>query len=224
MVKEMKRQIDINEISDGRLYGPNDMVKADCGDCEGCSACCHGMGSSIVLDPLDMYRITTGLQTDFQHLMNGFIELNMVDGMILPNLMMRGDVEKCAFLSNEGRCRIHSIRPGICRLFPLGRLYRETEKGFDYFLQVHECRKENRSKVKVRKWIDTPDLKKYEQFIVDWHYFLEETAEKIRTITDEAQQKKVLMYILNLFYIQPYDSSMDFYEQFGQRLNMVKNA
>ena len=25
----MKRQIDINEISDGRLYGPNDMVKAD---------------------------------------------------------------------------------------------------------------------------------------------------------------------------------------------------
>ena len=69
----MKRQIDINEISDGRLYGPNDMVKADCGDCEGCSACCCGMGSSIVLDPFDMYHITTGLQTDFQHLMNGFI-------------------------------------------------------------------------------------------------------------------------------------------------------
>ena len=34
----MKRNIDIKEISDGKLYGPNDMVKADCRGCEGCSA------------------------------------------------------------------------------------------------------------------------------------------------------------------------------------------
>ena len=56
----MKRDIDINEISDGKFYGPNDMVKADCGDCKGCSACCQGMGESIVLDPYDIYRLTTG--------------------------------------------------------------------------------------------------------------------------------------------------------------------
>ena len=28
----MKREIDMREISDGKLYGPNDLVKADCGD------------------------------------------------------------------------------------------------------------------------------------------------------------------------------------------------
>lgn len=32
----MKREIDMREISDGKLYGPNDLVKADCGDCHGC--------------------------------------------------------------------------------------------------------------------------------------------------------------------------------------------
>ncbi len=36
----MKREIDWKEISDGKLYSLNDMVKADCGDCKGCSACC----------------------------------------------------------------------------------------------------------------------------------------------------------------------------------------
>ena len=56
----MKRNIDIKEISDGKLYGPNDMVKADCRGCEGCSACCHGMGTSIVLTPLDIYRLESG--------------------------------------------------------------------------------------------------------------------------------------------------------------------
>ena len=33
----MKRNVDLNEISDGRLYSANDMVKVECGDCAGCS-------------------------------------------------------------------------------------------------------------------------------------------------------------------------------------------
>lgn len=53
----MKRQVTMEEISDGKLYTSNDLVKADCGDCEGCHACCTGMGSSIVLDPLDIVQI-----------------------------------------------------------------------------------------------------------------------------------------------------------------------
>ena len=53
----MKRNIDLNEISDGRLYSSGDMVKADCHDCAGCSACCRGMGDSIKLDPMDIWRL-----------------------------------------------------------------------------------------------------------------------------------------------------------------------
>ena len=51
----MERNIDLNEISDGRFYTANDMVRADCQGCEGCSVCCHGMGKSILLDPLDVH-------------------------------------------------------------------------------------------------------------------------------------------------------------------------
>ncbi|MDO5411423.1 MAG: YkgJ family cysteine cluster protein [Lachnospiraceae bacterium] len=219
----MKRNVDIKDISDGKLYGINDMVKADCGDCRGCSACCAGMGNSIVLDPLDLYRMETGLHTDFQHLMNGYIELNMVDGMILPNLKMAEKTEQCAFLSEEGRCRIHTLRPGICRLFPLGRIYKEEGRGFDYFLQIHECRNANRSKVKVRKWIDTPDVKRYEQFVVDWHYFLEDVTAKLKNCADEAKVKEVIMQVLTLFYVQPYAEG-DFYEQFYIRLEQAVKA
>ena len=57
----MERNVDMSEVSDGKLYGINDMVKAGCNDCKGCSACCQGMGNSIVLDPYDVYRLTTGL-------------------------------------------------------------------------------------------------------------------------------------------------------------------
>ena len=39
----MERQIDMNEVSDGRCYTANDLVRADCGGCQGCSACCRKM-------------------------------------------------------------------------------------------------------------------------------------------------------------------------------------
>lgn len=217
----MKREVDLKEISDGNLYGPNDMVKADCGDCKGCSACCHGMGDSIVLDPFDVYRFTNGLNLSFEALLEDKIELNIFDGMILPCLKMTGENESCAFLNKEGRCSVHGIRPGICRLFPLGRVYENG--GFQYFLQVHECKNENRTKVKVKKWIDTPDLKQNDGFILAWHDFVEDIQAKIGQASDDELFKKVNMFLLQQFYIERYHEE-DFYTQFEERLAKAKTV
>ena len=84
----MKRKVDLNEISDGRLYSSGDMVKVDCHDCEGCSACCQGMGDSIILDPMDLWRLQLGKKENFDTLLANYLELNVVDGMVLPNLKM----------------------------------------------------------------------------------------------------------------------------------------
>ncbi len=208
----MKRNIDLKEISDGRLYGSNDLVKADCGDCRGCFACCCGMGNSIILDPLDVHRLTTGLNQSFEALLASYLELNVVDGIILPNLKMQGSRECCAFLNEAGRCTIHAIRPGICRLFPLGRYYENGS--FRYFLQTHECKKANRTKVKVKKWIDTLELGKYETFVNRWHYYLKDMETLIEKQPEKA--KEIDLQILQRFYLTPYGD--DFYTEFEQRM------
>lgn len=217
----MKREVDLKEISDGKLYGPNDMVKADCADCKGCSACCQGMGQSIVLDPYDVYRLTKGLNLSFEALLYDKIELNVFDGMILPNLKMAGEREVCAFLNEEGRCSIHSIRPGICRLFPLGRYYENGS--FQYFLQIHECKNQNRTKVKVKKWIDTPDLKQNEKFILAWHDFVDDVQTKMMQVADDELFKKINMFLLQQFFIERYHEE-DFYKQFENRLKKAKEV
>lgn len=227
----MKRQVSLEEISDGRLYTANDMVRAGCNDCRGCSACCSGMGESVILDPMDIFRMTAGLGHTFEELMADKIELNVVDGIILPNLKMRDGTETCGFLNGQGRCSIHPNRPGICRLFPLGRYYEtgedgktgERKRGFRYFLQVHECPAPNKTKVKIEKWLDTPKLKRYEQFVCDWHYFLEDVQERLQE-EDENTAKNANLFLLKLFYIKPYDSSRDFYGQFEERLIQAKEV
>lgn len=213
----MKRQVDLKDISDGKLYGINDLVKADCGDCKGCHACCCGMGQSIILDPLDVFRLTMGLGVSFEELLVDKVELHVVDGMILPNLKMQGEEEACTFLNGEGRCSIHAFRPGICRLFPLGRYYENGS--FQYFLQTHECKKENRAKVKVKKWIDTPEVKKYEKFVLDWHNYLGKMEECLEKEPEKA--KKISMDILKNFYLAPYDTEQEFYPQFEERRELA---
>ena len=99
----MRRNISLQEISDGKLYSSNDMVKADCHDCMGCSKCCRGMGNSIVLDPYDIYRLSNGLHISFQQMLQRYLELNVVDGLTLPNLKMKEDGKCCGFLDQNGR-------------------------------------------------------------------------------------------------------------------------
>lgn len=211
----MKRNVSLEDISDGRLYDENDLVKVGCNDCAGCSSCCRGMGDTIILDPLDAYRLSEGLQKPFQELIGSYAELGVVDGLILPHLKMSGAEEACSFLNAEGRCSIHPFRPGICRLFPLGRYY---ENGtFRYFLQKDECTKTNRTKVKVSKWIDTPDLKSYKEFVLAWHNFLKACEQMLEDQQDEEFAKNLSLYLLKLFYLRPYETEMDFYTQFHAR-------
>lgn len=210
----MEREIDLKEISDGKLYDSGDLVRVGCNDCTGCSACCRGMDNTIILDPYDMWQLAAGTGMGFEQLLSeGKLELNMVDGVILPNLKLAAAGESCTFLNEKGRCSIHPYRPGICRLFPLGRVY--EDHSFRYFLQVHECIKENRTKMKVKQWLGIPELKKYETFVCDWHYFLKEQQNK-------GVEKEWMMKLLKLFFIVPWNPEADFYEQFYRRLHMMQ--
>lgn len=223
----MEREIDLKQISDGRLYSANDMVKTGCNDCAGCSSCCQGMGNSIILDPYDICSLEKGLAASFEGLMTeNKIELNVVDGVIQPNLKMQ-DGESCGFLSGEGRCTIHSFRPGFCRMFPLGRIYEENS--FHYFLQVHECPYPGKTKVKLKKWLDIPRIGEYEEYIRRWHYFLKEVQGIVRQTQNDIIVKNINMYVLNQFYVSTYDAAGeeregDFYPQFYERLEEAERA
>ncbi len=213
----MERFVDLKEISDGKLYQSNDMVKADCNGCNGCFSCCTGMGDSIVLDPLDCMRLSEVTGLGFMELIQKHLDMHLVDGLILPSLKMDENRDACTFLDANGRCSIHAARPGFCRLFPLGRYYHD--RTFSYFLQTKECKKEQRSKIKIKKWLDMPDIRQYEQFVNDWHYFLKD-AEKWMT-EHEDSRRQLTMDILQMFYVKPYAESI-FYREFSARLETMK--
>lgn len=216
----MERNVDMAEISDGKRYTSNDLAKLGCGDCAGCSKCCHGMGESIILDPYDIYSLTTNLKMTFGELIKEKISLSVSDMIILPHLNLKAENEGCFFLDGNGRCSIHSFRPGICRLFPLGRIYEDDS--FSYFLQTDECAKTNRTKVKIKKWLGIPNLNEYENYINTWHYFLKNMKAFLEEQNNESIAKKINVYILKIFFEEPYKDE-DFYTQFSQRMQKMQH-
>lgn len=218
----MKREGTLSSLTDGKLYRSSDMAKLGCNDCEGCAACCSGMGNSVVLDPYDIWRLERGLGTSLAQMIGTVVMLSVVDGLILPSLNMDA-TGTCPFLNEKGRCRIHAYRPGICRLFPLGRFYHDG--GFSYVLMTGECKKENRSKVKIEKWLSEPDLKAYESFVMQWKNRLEQARRQLQITTQEQAsteeetvmqlQKKISMSLLQTYYFTPYGD--DFFAEFRGR-------
>lgn len=196
-------------------YTANDMVRADCQGCAGCSDCCRGMGESIIVDPYDAMLLEKGCSGSFGELLEKHLELHVEEGLILPNLRMDQKTDRCTFLDAAGRCSIHAFRPGLCRLFPLGRIYENGS--FRYYLQRYECKNTNRSKIKVSKWLEIPELGKYENYITKWHYLLKDMQKQITRLQDDQFTKDISMYLLNAFYVEMFDGIDTFFEEFEDR-------
>lgn len=210
--------MDILNETDGKRYTCNDLARIACNDCKGCSDCCKGMGNSITLDPYDIWLLTKGLNKSFDELLESYITLSVCDYLILPNIKLLDNGEgACPFLNDLGRCSIHDIRPGFCRLFPLGRLYENSK--FEYINQVKACKAPVRTKVKINNWIGIENIAAYEKYILVWHDFLQRIRSEIIKTKDEGLVRNAAIVIINYFYKKQY--SEDFYKDFYEVYNKI---
>lgn len=201
------------------LYSNNEMARLGCNECSGCSSCCREMGQSIILDPYDIYQLQIAAGQTFAQLMQDMIELHVEDGLILPSVRMQDSTDACGFLNRDGRCSIHAHRPGLCRLFPLGRNY--DNRGLRYFLLEDACRIQNRTKVKIKKWLGIDSLSKYEEFLIIWHDLRKKVRSQIMERRSDDYTQEINVKLLETFYRKPYDIERDFYTQFKERIKSI---
>ena len=70
--------------------------------------------------------------------------------------------------------------------------------------------------------MDTPNIKKYERFVLSWHKFLKRWEHLVVKSQNEQERKQYAMYLLMQFFNKPYDIEKDFYPQFYSRLEEAK--
>lgn len=213
------------------------MAKLYCSECNGCGDCCRCMGDTIELDPYDAFQLTYGLGKSFDALIGPVAGLHESGGLVLPFLQTkpipaeemkaRGmsstdgrPLEECVFLGKDGRCTIHPFRPGICRLFPLGRQYSADGKSQCYFMVEEVTCDLPKTKIRIDKWLGIPDLEDYEAFKIRWHSFLKRVSARLAesgSAGTEDFRRRVNMLLLREFYIKSWLGG-DFYETVNRRM------
>lgn len=211
----------LEEISDGKTYDINSMVKADSNGCNDCSTCCHGVGEMVELNPFDIYEITSNLDLSFDELLDNKIEFLLNNKIYLPHLKMQGELEACSFLSLDGRCTIHGSRPNICRLFPLGRVYLDDD--FKYFLNDKACTKPKLGKIKLKKWIGISNYSQNKEFILEWYRLLKALSFRVKFIHDAQEIEDINKYLHDTFYRNFINDGDDFYSTFYKLLPIAKD-
>lgn len=205
-----------------KFYELEELVRANCQDCVGCHDCCMGMGDTIVLDPYDVWNLKQVTGQSLQELLSQTqVALGVVDGLVLPHIQMDSETDACPFLNVEGRCSIHAHRPGICRLFPLGRNYEDGK--LNYILLTDECKKKSRSKIKVKHWIGVQPAAEYHALVLRWHDFRKKLIELFAQAQEE-EIKTLTMYVLQTFYFTLDASEDAFFVVFAQKLDYVEET
>ena len=212
---------DFQKISDGRLYDIEDLVKVDTKGCVDCGICCHNIGDLVVLTPYDVYSMFQKCKKSFEALLGQHISLREEKKVLLPYLKMEGEDLHCSFLDEQGRCQIHTHRPNICRLFPLGRIYEND--GFKYFLQVNNCVMPHLGEMKVRDWLNIKQYEDNKEMIFEWHQFIKALSFRLKFVYDEEEVKKIQQYVLNTFYHIEAEDDDAFYECFKILLPKAKD-
>lgn len=220
------------------IYNHTDFAPIGCDDCNGCSKCCTDMGESIVLDPYDMYMLTSnlklagGMPATYEILTSedGPLTLASQNGLILPCIKMVVDeaapadaVGTCAFLNKNGRCSIHKIRTGLCRLYPLGRTYHKDTLSYFVLDDALGCPSNLKTPVKIEDWIAIPDMDAYEAFLLKWHAIKKSLQSAICEGASSGQMTmqtvtSLMSRFLAVFYQKPYGK--DFYAEFAARVSL----
>jgi len=165
----MKRELDADLIRPEKLLSSSDTAGIGTDGCKNCCACCRMRGSAIVLDAWDVQLLKNGLNFSFEGLLaEKLITLAVIDGVVLPCLPVKEEEDECLFLKENGRCAVYDFRPGICRMFPLARIY-HPDGSFSYFLQDGECEKPGGTEIRISAWLGYENVKEYESFVRTYH-------------------------------------------------------
>lgn len=102
-----------------------------------CDMRCCTTGNPIILNPFEIMRLTDFLKSSYEDIEDRII-LDSEDPDTGWPLAVIDRSRGCPLLK-DNRCTVYSARPLACRLYPIGKRYKD-ESGFDYVhIPIHPC-------------------------------------------------------------------------------------
>ena len=201
-------------------------------NCTMCGKCCINR-DDILLTPKDLFGLATALDLKIEDFILQYCEIYIGQSSKIPIVRLRpvGPTKRCPLLKGN-RCSVHSFKPVVCALFPLGRCISFdndklrggdfNEKDIQYFFQNPGCG-DNRKEHTVREWLKDFDLSTEDKFFIKWQQIVAYLSQFVNEYESRLSEK-ILDDLENVFLVVlylDYKQSDDFYTQFVQNTDTL---
>lgn len=200
--------------------------------CTQCGDCCRER-EDILLTARDLFRIALKLKMEPLEVVKQYGESYVGSPSRLPIVRLRplGPLKQCSLLKNN-KCLVHDAKPGVCAMFPIGRMLKlkpdkehpthMVEPQIEYICTHPGCGDDSESHT-VREWLDSFGIDLEDAFFIEWSQTLTELSVALQKAENYANEKTMLQLWNAVFiclYLN-YDISESFYPQFRSNLEKI---
>lgn len=194
--------------------------------CIGCGACCKHVHMQVPVETLDAFRIVKHLQQQGEDIecMDDFWErytepalLNEC-GFFVYFLKTQGPEEACIFLQ-DNRCRIHTVNPRACRIYPLVVDPKENGR-YEYLVSYERKQHFKGPKVHVKTWMKKRFGEEDRAFLTADFGSAKELAQLLRQIPDKRKKRALMCFHWAKY--GNFDTGKPFLPQYERNLKVLR--
>ena len=171
--------------------------------CTACGKCCINR-EDILLNPYDLYRIAKALNKKPYDVLLEYCDSYIGESskMVIVRIKLQGTIKVCPFLKGV-KCSIHTSKPTVCALFPLGRSLQSEgsdhpsvmQAEVKYIFQNPPCGDASEIHT-VREWLGYCDYIGDEEYFKTWMQLTIDCVTMARNLEKVCSEK-----CLNAFYV-----------------------
>ena len=208
------------EIENLKLLGFYDTFEFTC---KACGKCCKKR-TDLILTPYDIFRIAGYLGRSALEILARYCEVYEGRQSHIPivRVLPVPPSLTCPFLRNN-KCSVNEKKPGVCRVYPLARIYKNDSDGSRYYLNGASCKHEPKT-ITVKEWIGDFASEEAEQVGKVWSEIIHNVhhtiqSQKLKELPEVW--KRVFDSMFDAFYAK-YDIQQPFIPQLERNYEELK--
>ena len=193
--------------------------------CTACGTCCKNVKDSIILEPLDAFRIIAekkknGCTDSEDEILSAIAELRMISPCFSVFVLNADDSGKCDMLHNN-RCSIYNVRPRTCRHYPFSAEPCLEEKRIKWLLCTEQAHHFKNGTVTAREWQRKNVSEEEEEFLYEECRILPEIGALIKKIPECNQFQAELKIVAYRYFA--YDYTKPFLPQYKENMLFLRS-
>ncbi len=194
--------------------------------CRLCGGCCRYVKDSVMLEPMDAYRLARYLREQgkpvfgTEDVLANYAHASWLEDRF-PIFLLNtvGTMDVCVFLK-EGRCSVYEARPHVCRMYPFTAAPGERGRDFCYFLCTEKSHHFADGLVTPKSWFSENFPREAREVLKADYAALPVLGRNIQAMGAEKFQDLLFRFLYYRYY--NYELDKPFLPQFLSNLEQLK--